>query len=272
MDLNSRDTDRPANERPGGAKRATNWTNGSQAPSTPGVTLFCFPHAGGGASAYRGWASALAPRVAVRLPQLPGRESRFREPPLTELDDVLADLYRIVAPETEQPFAFLGHSMGAVVAYELARLLRREIGRSPVHLFVSACRAPGRPQLSGPCSTLPRPEFVAEVMRRYGGIPAAILADEDYMAAILPAMRADFGILERYRMTERPKLDCPISAFGGWDDTATPLPALEDWKLHTTGAFDLEMLDGGHFYLQQKRGAMVTKILSALALTESVPL
>ena len=131
------------------------------AASEPRITLFCIPHAGGGASAYRNWASALGPQIAVRVLQLPGRESRFREPVLTELDTVLADLFRAVAPDTARPFALLGHSMGALLAFELSQMLRNDIGRAPAHLFVSACRAPHCPQIAEPCSTLPQPEFVA---------------------------------------------------------------------------------------------------------------
>jgi medium-chain acyl-[acyl-carrier-protein] hydrolase len=235
-------------------------------PAQPQITLFCIPHAGGGASAYRNWAQALAPQVGVKVLQSRGRESRFREPPLTELEDVLEDLYRFVEPDTTGPFAFLGHSMGALLTFELAHRLRTKTGRLPVHLFISACRAPNRVQLDTPCSSWPQPEFIAEVMRRYGGFPPQVLADAEFMAAILPAMRADFRILERYRAPERPLLDCPITVFGGRTDITTPQAALEDWQQQTRGAFSLVMLDASHFYLQEKRPAMASKILNALSL------
>lgn len=228
------------------------------------VTLFCIPHAGGGASAYHNWASALAPQIGVKVLQLPGREGRFREPVLTDLDAVLGDLFRAVVADIMRPFAFLGHSMGALLAFELSQLLRSHTGREPVHLFVSACRAPQLSQVAEPCSTLPQQEFVAAVTRQYGGIPAAILADQDFLAAILPAIRADFGILERYRAAARLPLDCPISAFGGQQDTATPISTLEAWREHTTGVFNLEMLEGGHFYIQSKQSTIAEKILSSL--------
>ena len=162
--------------------------------STTRVTLFCIPHAGGGASAYRNWASALAPRIGVKVLELPGREGRFREAVLTELDAVLNDLFRTVAADTTRPFAFFGHSMGALLAFELSQSLRNQTGREPVHLFVSACRAPHLSQVAEPCSTLPQQEFIDSVARLYGGIPDAVLADRSFMAAILPAIRADFGI------------------------------------------------------------------------------
>lgn len=230
------------------------------------ITLFCIPHAGGGASAYRNWAQALAPHVAVKLVQSRGRESRLREPPLTELATVLEDLYRFVEPEATRPFAFLGHSMGALLSLELAHKLRSETGRVPVHLFISACRGPSLAQLDTHCSAWPQAEFVAEVMRRYGGFPSQVLADAEFMAAILPAMRADFAILERYRAPERPPLECPITLFAGRNDITTPQAALEDWRRQTSGRFSLVMLDAGHFYLQEKRAVMVSKILHSLSL------
>jgi medium-chain acyl-[acyl-carrier-protein] hydrolase len=228
------------------------------------IILFCIPHAGGGASAYRHWASALAPHVTVRPLQLPGRESRFGEPVLTALDAALADLCRAVEPDVSRRFALFGHSMGALLAFELAHRLRNEIGLEPEHLFVSACRAPHFPPLGGVFSELPQQAFIDVVSRRYGGIPAAVLADEALMTAVLPAMRADFGILERYRASDRAPLDCPISVFGGWNDTITPQSALLAWRQHTAGAFSLEMLDDGHFYLQSKRLHLIDKILAAL--------
>jgi medium-chain acyl-[acyl-carrier-protein] hydrolase len=236
-------------------------------PSEPRITLFCIPHAGGGASAYRNWANALSPQIAVKVLQLPGREGRFREPVLTELDAVLDDLLRAVVPDTAWPFAFLGHSMGALLAFELSQRLRDDTGREPTHLFVSACRAPHLPQVAEPCSSLPKREFVAAVTRCYGGIPAAILADQDFLDAILPSIRADFAILERYRVPERLPLDCPISAFGGRQDSATPQSTLEAWRKHTTGAFNLEILEGGHFYIQSKQSFMAEKILGALKIS-----
>ena len=227
------------------------------------VTLFCFPHAGGGASAFRNWDSALAPHVAVRVLQLPGRESRFKEPAISNLSSALADLLLSMKRDLTTPFAFFGHSMGALLAFELAHVVRGEIGREPMRLFISACRAPHLEQVE-PCSTLPQDEFVAAVVRRYGGIPAAILADKGFLAAILPAMRADFGILERYRAPERTPLACPISVFGGRDDKTVPLVALEAWREHTRGPYSLEMLAGDHFYLQTQRPLLAQRIQAVL--------
>jgi medium-chain acyl-[acyl-carrier-protein] hydrolase len=237
----------------------------TQSRAVPGITLFCIPHAGGGASAFRNWVNALSPQITVKVLQLPGREGRFREPVLTELDAVLADLLSAVAPHIDQPFAFLGHSMGALLAFELSKKLRNERECEPVHLFVSACRAPHIAQVVEPCSALPQSAFIATVARHYGGIPAPILADAGFLAAILPAIRADFGILERYRAADSSPLGCPLSVFGGRADIATPQSTLEAWRQHTTGAFNLEIFDGGHFFLQSQRAVLAERILAALA-------
>ncbi len=241
----------------------------SAAPShanDPRVTLFCIPHAGGGASAYRNWAQALAPQIVVKVLQSRGRESRLREAPLNELNAVLDDLYRFVEPDTTRPFAFLGHSMGALLSLELTHKLWGQTGRAPMHLFISACRAPDLAQLDTQCADLPQAEFVAEITRRYGGFPPQVLADAEFMAAILPAMRSDFRILEKYRAPQRPPLACAITVFGGVKDETTGEAALEGWKRQTTGPFSRVMLDAGHFYLQEKRVPVASKILSSLLL------
>jgi medium-chain acyl-[acyl-carrier-protein] hydrolase len=232
--------------------------------SAAGLMLFCIPHAGGGASVYRNWASDLAPDVIVKRPQLPGREGRFGEPALTTLDSALADLLRSVNPDMPGPYAVFGHSMGALLAFELAHRLRDNTGREPVHFFVSACRAPHFPPMAAPCSDLPQKEFVEVINQRYGGIPDAILADDAMMSALLPAIRADFRILEHYRAADRPPLNCPISAFGGWNDTATPLSTIEAWRHYTTGSFNLTMFDDGQFYLQSKKSFLIDKVLVAV--------
>lgn len=241
------------------------WANRKGGGVKAEATLVCIPHAGGGVSAYRRWAEALGPRIVVKPVQLRGRESRFREPPLTELRDVVADLYDLVLADTAQPFALFGHSMGALLAFELAHMLREKSGRTPLHLFVSSCRAPELRQVTNPFSDLPQAEFVAELNRRYGGIPAAILADQDYMAAVLPALRADFGIIERYQLEPRPPLACPLTVFGGRHDEVISQAAMTGWRRHTTGLFNLEMLGGDHLYLQAQQIAMAKLISSALS-------
>jgi medium-chain acyl-[acyl-carrier-protein] hydrolase len=227
-------------------------------------TLFCIPHAGGGTAVYRDWTGDLAPEAIVKRLQLPGRESRFGEPALTTLDAALADLFRAAIPDLSGPFALFGHSMGALLAFELAHKLRESTAQEPVHLFVSACRAPHFPPLPAPYSDLPQKDFIDIIDRRYGGIPSVLLVDDGLMKALLPAIRADFKILERYRASDRQPLNCPISVFGGRDDTATPLSTLEAWREYTTHDFHLSMFDGGHFYLNSQKSLLIDQIRIAL--------
>ena len=228
------------------------------------TTLFCIPHAGGGATAYRRWSDALAPALDVRVLQLAGREARFREPLAQTLDAVVADLWCAAEPHLNDRFAMYGHSMGGVLAFELAHLIRERTGREPVRLFVSASQAPQHRQVRGPLTELDDAGFIAELTRRYNGMPAAILQDADFMASILPAMRADFGILERYQCVDRPLLQCPISAFGGTADEIVAPPSLAGWADQTSGAFSLDMVEGEHFFLQQQRLRLADAILSKL--------
>lgn len=227
-------------------------------------TLFCIPHAGGGATAFRRWSDALAPALDVRVLQLAGREARFREPLAQTLDAVVADLWRAAEPHLHGRFALYGHSMGGVLAFELAHLIRERTGREPVRLFVSASQAPQHRQVRGPLTELTDAGFIAELTRRYNGMPAAILQDADFMASLMPALRADFGILERYRCAERALLQCPISAFGGTADAIVAPSSLAGWADQTTGAFSLDMIEGEHFFLQEQRVRLADAILSKL--------
>ena len=238
-------------------------TEGSLVHGVP-VTLVCIPHAGGGASTYGRWPDAFAPRVKVCTVQLPGRESRYREPLLRDLNGAVADLFAQTVHLADRPFALFGHSMGGLLAFELARRLRDELGREPVRLYISACRAPGLRQVDPPLTHLADGEFTAELARRYGGIPAAILADADYMAAVLPAIRSDFTILENYRSRDGLPLSCPITAFGADEDRVIPLSALPGWRSETTGEFSLKIFPGDHFYHQSARLALADHILRDL--------
>jgi medium-chain acyl-[acyl-carrier-protein] hydrolase len=226
------------------------------------LTLFCIPHAGGGASAYRGWAEALAPHVAVKVLQLPGRESRFREPTIATLAQASNDLHRQMGTIGGRPFALFGHSMGGILAFELAHRLR-DSGSEPAHLFVSASSPPDRAQVETPISHLPDAAFVEQLDRRYGGIPTVMLKNADLLAAFLPALRADFAILEGYRLADRPLLNCPLAVFCGRDDNVIDQSALRGWELRTSGKYINILVGGNHFYLQLQRGNL-TRLIKGL--------
>jgi surfactin synthase thioesterase subunit len=227
--------------------------------------LFCFPHAGVGAAVFRQWPVGLPVELEVCGVQLPGRTSRLAEPAISSLP-VLADaVAQAITPYLDIPFAFFGHSMGAVLAAEVTRTLAAGGLPLPRHLFVSGRRPPHVPDPESPLRGLSDPEFVAEINRRYGGIPPEILQNQDILAILLPSLRADIAALETHRPPPRERLGCPISALGGADDPLTPRAHLDAWRDETTGAFEVCIFPGGHFYLEAQRTAVLAKVSATLA-------
>jgi medium-chain acyl-[acyl-carrier-protein] hydrolase len=219
------------------------------------LRLFCFPFAGGGAATYRNWPSYLPAAIEVCAIQPPGREYRIQETPYSRLPDLMEKLTGALASYLDLPFAFFGHSLGGLLAFECARSLRRAQGIEPVHLFVSAARAPHAPLAREPIHQLPDSRF-ADALRRLNGTPEAVLANAELMALVLPTLRADFSLYETYVYAAEPPLECPVSAFGGTRDCEVGKQAIEGWQQHTLGRFTLRMFPGDHFFLQSAHPAL----------------
>jgi medium-chain acyl-[acyl-carrier-protein] hydrolase len=164
------------------------------------------------------------------------------------------------------PFVLFGHSLGALMAFETARELRRRGLGTPLRLFVSAHAAPQIPRLVEPLHRLPEPEFVAELVRRYDAIPSVVLADRDLMEMFIPVLRADLEILETYNYCPEPPLACPISAFGGVLDSTVAKSHLEAWQHQTASSFRMNMFHGGHFFLKDARPQVLDAICSDLSI------
>jgi surfactin synthase thioesterase subunit len=213
------------------------------------VRLFCFPHAGGGPAFFRPWRPALAPEIDVRPIQLPGRESRIDEPPCRRLDELLDPLCAALERYLDRPYALFGHSMGSVIAYEVARRLSDGPGRAPVCLLVSGRRAPRLPSERLPLSRLPDDEFIAEV-GRLNGMPREVLAEPDLVGMLLPALRADFELAETYRPLPGRRLSCPIAAYMGTTDPEVDHAGLLAWRAETDREFTTRIFAGDHFYLK----------------------
>jgi medium-chain acyl-[acyl-carrier-protein] hydrolase len=210
------------------------------------------PYAGGGASAYHLWLSALPSFVELCPIQLPGRENRFKDTLFTHWVPLVRAVAQSLYPHLDKPFAFFGHSLGAMLAFELARLLRREHGPEPLHLFVSGHSAPHIPNTELPISTLPYEKFIREV-QRYEGMPPEVLESEELMRYVIPILRADFSVCESYMYTEEPPLGSSITAYGGLRDDKVPRADIEAWREQTSSNFELRMFPGGHFFLQTER-------------------
>lgn len=212
------------------------------------IRLFCFPYAGGGASIFRDWSGRLPGHTEVCPIQLPGRETRFRDPAFAHLSPLVAALAESLRPKLDRPFAFFGHSLGALVAFELSRRLLEDYKLQPTHLFVSGCEAPHTRSSGGKIHSLSSAEF-REELRRLNGTPLAVLDNDELMELVLPTLRADFSLWETYAYTAGPPLACPIIALGGLGDDMLSRRELDAWRELTTGPFRLRMLPGDHFFL-----------------------
>jgi medium-chain acyl-[acyl-carrier-protein] hydrolase len=221
--------------------------------------VFCLPHAGAGASAYRLWAHELPPALQLCAVQLPGRENRLGERAIDDVRTMVRELAAGLRPFLDRPFVMFGHSMGALLAFELTCELRRTGLPQPRHLFLSAHRAPHLPGDLPHVHTRSPQEFRAE-LRRLEGTPAAVLEHEELMQIAEPILRADFKLCETYAFEPVEPLDVPLSIFGGVDDTKVPEAVLQPWQQHTRVPIRLRVLPGGHLFVQQCR----TEVLSAM--------
>jgi surfactin synthase thioesterase subunit len=211
------------------------------ADGVEGFRLFWFPHAGGGA----GQPKVLPNVCPVRLP---GRESRLAEAPFESMAALAAALADAIEPYLSRPFGFFGHSMGAAVAFELARVLRQR-GRSlPRVLIASAARAPQFRRDHVPPPAPSDAQFLEE-LRRLQGMPSEVLDDPAVLNAILPALKADAALYRNYVYSEDEPLACPIRAYGGVDDPNIGREHLEAWAGQTKASFCVRIFPGGHFYL-----------------------
>ena len=226
------------------------------------LLLICFPYAGGGTAVFRAWPDALTEAIELRVAQLPGRGPRLREKPLVRMGTLIETLVEALCPLLDRPFAFFGHSLGAIVAFEVACRLR-DRGLVPAHLFVSGNIAPQLSDPAFPIHGLPDDAFLRE-LEELNGMPQAVLDSKELLEILLPVVRADFTLLENYTYDSRPPLHCPITAFGGLEDPRTTKSGLESWRTQTIESFDVLMLEGDHFFLDTKRPLLLDAIASRL--------
>ena len=230
--------------------------------------LVCLPHAGAGASTYFGWGRLLeGAGIEVRAVQYPGRETRLAENAIADgpaLLRALADAWPEISGSGA--CALYGHSMGAMLGFELAvELARRGAPHQPRHLFLSACNPPHLPLRVPALHTLPDAEMFAALQGRYGNLPAELLADRSFLELIAPAIRADFALVTSYVWEHTGPLDVPLTILGGTEDPETTPAELAEWSRHTRAACRVQLFPGDHFFNQQRRGEVLAVIKSELA-------
>ncbi|TCK22289.1 thioesterase II family protein [Pseudonocardia endophytica] len=230
-----------------------------------GLPLFCLPHAGGSASAYRPWQGGI-PGVAVLPVQPPGRESRLAEPGHATMTTLVDELATVVLDAAGgEPYAVYGHSLGALVAFELLREIRRRGGTGPVTAIVSGCVAPQcvTEDRTG-VGTMTTAELV-EMLRRLGGTPSWLLDDPACLDMILPAVRADFGVKESYAYRPEPPLDLPVTVLSSDADPRATDAQQRRWSEQTTSSCTVRTLTGGHFAVLEQRDTARRHLSEALS-------
>ncbi|WP_413173053.1 thioesterase II family protein [Anabaena azotica] len=227
------------------------------------LRLFCLPYAGGSAIIFRTWPNDLPPTIEVCPIELPGRGRKMNLPPYTEMQPLVSEIAQNIIPYLDKPFAIFGHSMGGLVSFELARLLRSDYNLTPLHLFISARNAPQITPAKRPIYNLPDAEFWQEI-RNFNGTPDDVIENEEIIQLFLPILRADFTVLDTYNYTHQPPFDFPISVFGGLQDQEFTDYELEAWKEHTIAFFNLHKFEGNHFFIKESQNVLLKSISQQL--------
>jgi surfactin synthase thioesterase subunit len=236
----------------------------------PRARLFCFPFAGGSVAAFAGWGERLKPDIEVWAAHPRGRGMRFRERPDLHTDAMVGDFLFGMQGMLDLPFAFYGHSLGGLVAFELTRQLQAQGLPMPKHLFVGAKVPPHLGLVHGEIHHLPDEEFVTALQERYAGIPEAVMNEPELLQMFLPALKADFTAYERYQFEENERVDCPLTAFVGESDPGIRPGLMEEWGRHTRGEFTLHTVPGDHFFLTESAELVMDAIRKSLEAGQNV--
>lgn len=226
------------------------------------LRLFCFPYAGGGPVVFQKWAQWLPPGVGLHAVHLPGRGTRMREIPFDRLAPIVAALVNALRPMQDLPFAFFGHSMGALLAFETARALRLG-GGGPRLLIASGCRSPPLIEEREKIHGLSDESFIRK-LGELGGTPAEVLQHRELLEILMPTLRADFAVIDTYRYRPSAPLACPITVISGSADCHASRSTMDAWQLQTSDCVSFHEILGGHFFIHSAQDELLQIVLRDL--------
>jgi len=238
----------------------TPWLSAPVRRKAPRLRLFCFPYAGGSATAFRDWHALLPEELELVAVQLPGRENRYAETPSTDLKWIVEALASAIAPHLDLPYACFGHSLGTLLSYELVREVQRRGLPPPVHVVMSGRGAPHLSRQQGNTHLLPDAEFIAE-LREMQGTPEEVLGNPEMMRLLLPSLRADFALAAQERSELPQLLPCGMSVYGGLGDAGVPRAHLQEWQHYCAKPIRLRLFPGGHFFLHSARFTLLQALV-----------
>lgn len=227
------------------------------------IRLICFPFAGGAASFFHSWQALMPDEIELVAIELPGRASRIKEPLITQGCELLDELEKLGLFSEPEPFAFFGHSMGAYIAFELSRRLKKKHKPQPLALFLSARQAPNLNKKEKQLHDLPEKEFVQQIAN-LNGMPKEVLDNAELMEIVSPVLRADCKLLETWHYVESEQLNLPITAMMGEGDPSTKESQIKNWAAFTSNSFNLVKFPGDHFFINTVKKAVVDEIVKAL--------
>ncbi|MEV8016418.1 alpha/beta fold hydrolase [Streptomyces sp. NPDC086554] len=226
--------------------------------------LLCLPHAGGSAPFYLPFARSIGPDVEVLAVQYPGRHDRDDEPGVDSIHGLADALLAEVLPYGDRPLAIFGHSLGAMIAFELALRLE-EKGATPLVVFVSGRRAPSRRRADDRAVHLSDEEVLIAELRALSGTDARVFENKELLRMALPAIRNDYKAAETYRYVPGPRLAAPVRGYVGDDDPKATLDEVRSWSEHTDGGFEMSTYPGGHFYLSDQMQVVAAAVRGQIA-------
>ncbi len=243
---------------------ATLWLPQMKRIVNPRMRLLCFPYAGATKHLFARWPDALPPWLDVRALQAPGRGARSRESSIRRFPDLIDALMPHVGSLLDRPVALFGHSMGAVIAFEIARRLDR-LGAPPVHLYVAGCRAPQNPDFDLPPMDASDHDLLAD-LRQLNGTPLEVFDVPELIQLLLPLLRADYAVLHSYAFVPGPPLTCPMTVLAGEDDDRETRDGRgEGWRELTTGRWSTVTFPGDHFFVRSAAAALLAHLTASLS-------